>query len=275
VRAFAGDVLALFRVEKIEVVAFDPTSLADEQGFESAMRSLEQVMDEQVTVEAKGEPREVDEGGLRALSSIPVRLPQDVEGEPTYTVQPGADISVQVDLPRIRALMAELGFDDVTLPDSLDGAEVNVQLSPAVIAAYGACEQNPESWSAAHGPSDFDGDCTVLMQMMSPDVSAPDDLDVRQLGRAYLQLLGMSPDEAVRFSEQIDWTATLVVPVPRSEAAYSDVQVDGVEGALIRPTSRRRPQSEYLLMWVKTGVVYALMGEGDTQEALSIANSLR
>jgi hypothetical protein len=275
VRAFASNVLALFRVQKIEVVEFSPSALFGGQSLDAAMRSLERVMDEQVTVEVEGEPQTVDEGTLRSLSSLRVRLPQAVEGEPHYSLQPGGTATVQVDLARIRALLSEFGYDDLGLPDELDGATVSVQLTPAVIAAYGACEPNTKEWAAAHGPGDFDGACTSLMQMKSPEISAPESLDAAQLGQVYLQLLGMSEEEARRFGERVDWTATLVIPVPRSEAAYADVQVDGVGGALIRPTVNRLPQSEYVLMWVKDGVVYALMGQGDTLEAQRIANSLQ
>jgi hypothetical protein len=269
VRVFAGNVLSLFRVNKIEVVAFDPSALFNEQSPEAVMQSLQKVMDEQVAVEVAGDPRLVEEAEVRALSWGPVRLPQDVEGEALYALQPGAKATVKVDLPRIRTLMKELGYDNVDLPNSLDGATITVDLLPSVMAAYGACEaQSGEALEAQEG-------CTVLMQMLSPEIAAPDGLDVEQLGRAYLQLLGLSPEEAAGFSEKIDWTATLVVPIPSSEVAYEEVNVDGVTGVLMRPTQRRRAQPEYLLMWVKHGVVYGLTGSGSRGEALAIANSLQ
>ncbi len=275
VRTLASSFLGLFRVQKIEFVAFDPSSLLDGQGVETAMQSLEKMMDEQVAVDVDGEPQNVDEATLRSLSAFRVRLPQAVDGEPHYALTPGATIDVKVDLPRIKALLSELGYQDVQLPSALDGADVSVQLSPSAISSYGSCEPNTEEWAAAHGPSDFSGDCTALMQMVSPDVSAPEGLDLQQLGLAYLQLLGMSPSEATQFSQHVDWTATLVIPVPQSEATYTDVSVDGVTGALIRPTHNRLPTSEYLLMWIKDDVVYALMGTGSQAEALQIANSLQ
>jgi hypothetical protein len=269
VRAFAGQVLSLFRVNKIEVVPFDPSTLLNEQNAEAVMQSLERVMDEQVAIEVAGEPRFVEEPEVRALSWGPVRLPQAIEGDALYAIQPGAKATVKVDLPRIRTLMNELGYEDVDLPNSLDGATITVNLLPSVMAAYGACEA--ESGAAMEAQKD----CTVLMQMLSPDITAPDGLDVEQLGQAYLQLLGLSPDEAAAFSAKIDWTATLVVPIPSSEVAYEEVGVDGVTGVLMRPTQRRRAQPEYLLMWVKHGVVYGLSGSGSRAEALALANSLR
>ncbi|MBN1249972.1 MAG: zf-HC2 domain-containing protein [Anaerolineae bacterium] len=275
VRALAGRFLGLFRVQRIEVVEFSPAALFGEEGPDVAMRSLEKLMDEQVSIAVAGEPQAVDETTLRSLSAFRVRLPAALSGEPHYTLQPGAEIAVNVDLSRIRALLDELGYADVTLPDSLDGAEVGVSLAPSAVAAYGDCERDPEMGSGAERPGDSDGDCTVLMQMLSPAVSAPDGLEVDKLGQAYLQLLGMSPEEAAGFSRQVDWTATLVIPLPRSEVAYEELTVDGVTGVLVRPTHNRLPSDEYLLMWVNEGIVYALTGAGPTMEALQVANSLQ
>jgi hypothetical protein len=81
----------------------------------------------------------------------------------------------------------------------------------------------------------------------------------------------MSPEEAASFAENVDWTTTLVVPVPRYGTNYQEVAVDGVTGALIQQAG----DNEYLLFWVKDGMVYALSGPGDSQAALEIGNSLK
>jgi hypothetical protein len=113
------------------------------------------------------------------------------------------------------------------------------------------------------------------MQLPVPTVSAPPELDLDQLGMAYLQLLGLGAEEAERFSEQVDWTTTLVVPIPRSRnIQQQEVDVDGVTGSLIRPPRSRMNQDEYVLTWVKDGVVYALIGSGELEAALAIAESL-
>lgn len=275
VRALAGEFLGLFRVQQIEVVEFSPSALFGEVGPEAAMQSLERVMDQQVEVEVAGEPQQLDEMALRSLSSIRVRLPLGLPGAAHYRMQPAAEVSVQVDLPRIRALLAELGYSEVVLPDALDGAQIDVVLPPSIIAAYGACEPNTEAWASADGPGAFSDDCTVLVQMLSPTVSPPPGLDVDQLGQAYLQLLGMSAEEAASFSRQIDWTATLVMPLPRGEVTYRELSVDGAQGVLIRPTNHRLPTSEYLLMWTKEGVIYTLTGVGTDADAQQVANTLQ
>lgn len=278
VRALAGNLLALFRVQKIEFVEVDPERWPDEDTLEAAARQFESVMQDQVSITVDGEPQVVDEDTVRSLSTFPVRLPSALEDESHITLRPGVHATMQVDLPRIRALLTELGYGDTELPDSLDGADISVDFHSTVIAAYGACEPGNEEWAEAQGPTDFEGDCTVLTQMPSPSVSAPSELDIDQLGRAYLQLLGMSAEEATRFSQRVNWTTTLVVPVPRSPSmnlSYQDVNVDGVVGTFVRPPRRGQDQQEYLLTWVKNDVVYALLGSGTVEDALHIAGSLQ
>ena len=115
--------------------------------------------------------------------------------------------------------------------------------------------------------------CTTLMQFPSPEISAPPGLDIAGIGETLLQVLGMSPEEAAQFSRSVDWTTTLIIPIPRYGTEYQDVFVDGVEGTLIMQSIRSQ-FPEYLLIWVKDGIVYALAGPGDTTAALEIAESL-
>ena len=265
VRTLAGNLLSLFRVQKIEFVEVDPANLSDEDALEEAMRKFETVMEDQISIEVDGESQVVDEATARSSAGFSVRLPAALEDEPQITLRPGLHAAMQIDLPHVRALLAELGYDDVELPDSLDGAEISIDFETTVAATYGACE-----------PVGAEAKCTEFAQMPAPQVSAPSELDVDQLGRAYLQLLGLSAKEAARFSQRVDWTTTLVVPLPSSaNLGYRDVSVDGVTGTLVRPPSYSRYAEEYVLTWIKDGVVYALHGTGSTEEALEIAGSLQ
>jgi hypothetical protein len=71
----------------------------------------------------------------------------------------------------------------------------------------------------------------------------------------------------------VDWTSTLVIPVPR-RATSEDVSVDGVTGKLIQRVTDYAP--EYALIWVKDGIVYAISGSGtDTAPAFAIVDTLK
>lgn len=269
VRALAGDLLGLFRVERIQFIEVNPAQLSDKEALDAIAQKLEGVLEDQVQFELDGEPQTVNEAEVRSLSDYTVRLPAALDGDAQYVVRPSMRASMEVDLPSIRVLLAELGYEDVDLPDSLDGAEVGVAFGTTVIAEYGSCD--PES-----GPGGSKAKCTVLAQMPSPEVSAPPDLDVDRLGQAYLQLLGMTPQEAARFSEHVNWATTLVVPIPDAMSlSYRDVRVDGVVGTLVRSPRGKPSEQEYLMTWVKDGTVYTLHGAGTVSDAVKIGDSLQ
>ena len=83
----------------------------------------------------------------------------------------------------------------------------------------------------------------------------------------------MSSSEAHTFCQTVDWSSTLVIPVPRSSSSYETVTVDGVEGTLITETLSQG--NRYSLLWVKNGVVQSLAGRGSPADALALAASLR
>jgi hypothetical protein len=95
-----------------------------------------------------------------------------------------------------------------------------------------------------------------------------------QLAQIGLEFSGMSREEAAAFTATVDWTSTLVIPVPCRATAYEDISVDGVTGKLIQRVSDYSP--EYALIWVKDGIVYAVSGTGtDTAPAFAIVDALQ
>jgi hypothetical protein len=277
VRAIANSFLGLFRVQQFSVVQVDPENLSEQLGSSS---QFEYMLSNDVHVEETGKPEEVaDAAEASALAGIPVRLPEGMDAAPTLMVQPGADISFTIDLPLVKALLQELGQGDLDLPDSLNGATVEMVLPTAVAAGYGECKLDSQAELEANSDPDNPSlpalnDCITLVQMASPTISAPPGLDVTKIGEAYLQVLGMSPEEAAQFSSTVDWTTTLVLPIPRYGTNYKDVTVDGVKGTLIQQKYDNR-FGQYALVWVKNDILYALTGQGDGGEALGIAETIK
>jgi hypothetical protein len=276
VRAMANDFLQLFRVKQVQVIPVDMENMSN---LDSSA-NLQALFSKNVNVDKKGEPQEVaDAAAASAQAGIPVRLPEKLGQPDRLYVQPGGHMSFTIDLALMRGVLKDLGQTNIDLPDSLDGQTVAVTIPAGVVALYGDC---PKPDTAEHpAPGGPDGemgprqipDCTSFMQIPSPDVAAPQELDIPKLGQAYLQVLGMSPDEAAQFASKVDWTSTFVVPVPRNSTNQKDVTVDGVQGTLIR--YRQGPQLAYALLWVKDGTIYALTGPGDGQTALDITSSLK
>jgi hypothetical protein len=119
-------------------------------------------------------------------------------------------------------------------------------------------------------------DCVIPAQIPSPEVSAPASLDIAKLAQIGLEFTGMTPEEAAGFTSTVDWTSTLVVPIPQNAASYQQVPVDGVTGALIERTAEDGDDAPpFALFWVKDGIIYTIGGFGSSaQQAIEIANSL-
>jgi hypothetical protein len=172
-------------------------------------------------------------------------------GEPSaIRVMDGGDGRLIIDAAQAQELLKLVGADPRLIPDSLDGARVDVNVFPSV----------EQEW--------LDG--TFLIQTESPIVNYPDGLDPIPMGEALLQLLGMNPTEASRLARSIDWTGTLLLPVPQNVATFAEVTVDGVSGLAL--TSLEGHGSA--LMWQKDSVVYILSGPGQTAELIELANSI-
>jgi hypothetical protein len=86
-------------------------------------------------------------------------------------------------------------------------------------------------------------------------------------------VLGLSPEEAASFSKNVDWSTTLVVPVPQG-ADYHEVTVDSVPGIVLEDLNGGGV-NQFTLIWVKDGILHALTGDGTASAAVRIANSLK
>jgi hypothetical protein len=277
VRAIANSFLGLFRVQQVSVIPVNIDTLSGQMGSSA---QLETLMADNMKFESRGEPQEAaDAAAASSMTGFPVRLPSAVEGERKIDVSYGGTATFQVDLQRIQAVLKEIDRSDIGLPKQIDGATVTLDVPANVVTQFGQCKYDPQAARAAGvDPDDRTAarmtNCTTLVQMPSPTISAPPGLDVQTLGEAYLQLMGMSKEQAQQFAGTVDWTTTLVIPVPSQRATYSDVTVDGVKGTLIQELYGSRA-SHYVLVWVKDNIVYALEGMGNGDTALSIANSLQ
>jgi hypothetical protein len=271
VRAIAGSFLGLFRVQSIDVIPVDPQQLASQ--LDSS--SFQAIMSDSVKVTNGGPAQDVaDAQAASQLTGFQVRLPADMQ--PAHLAyQPGSKAVYKVNRAQLQALLAEIGHSDIQIPTALDGATVSVEVHGGAVAQFGDCpslpsvEKAPDVQQPPTGPS-----CTTLVQMPGPTISAPPGLDMEAIGQAYLQVLGMSPTDAAAYASNVDWTSTLVIPIPRSGTSSSSVSVDGVTGTLIKqyPGS---PRGQYVLAWVKDGILYGLTGPGNGNNALDIANSLK
>jgi hypothetical protein len=286
-RALAGELLNLFRVQRVTVVQVDFTGL--EQLDDEVGPDISQLISDSVTV--NDEPGEavtvatVDEASQ--LAGFNVRTPQDMTPS-RISVMDGASFSLTIDRDKAQALLDEAGRGDLVLPKEVDGADVSVTIPSSVSIAYGTCpEPSTENETAREieregettaSREELYADCIIFAQIPSPEVSAPASLDLAKLAQIGFEFTGMSPEEAAEFTSTVDWTSTLVVPIPQNATSQQQVAVDGVTGALIERTVEDGDDApRFALFWVKDGIIYTIGGLGgaaDAQTALEIANSL-
>jgi hypothetical protein len=248
VRAAASDFLGVFRVQKFAPISVSPRQLA----------MLEQLAGEGLypgrfeVLQEPGPAQSVEStAAAAALLGQPVRTLTAL-GEPRNILWTGNGSGrLTVELVQARALLNAAGLDPALLPDSLDGANIDVTIF----------ENITQEWDDGIG----------LLQTESPAINYPADVDPAVIGEALLQLMGLSPNEARRLARTIDWTNTLLLPVPEDMATFGEVRVDGVAALALSGLQGHHST----IMWQKGGVVYVLYGSSSVDELVKIANSLR
>jgi hypothetical protein len=274
-RALANQLLDLFRVQQITVIPIDATGLEQLTGNGALGKQISQLISSSTSVTQKsGTPlTAANASDASQQAGFNVRLPSGVA--PSHlSVLGSSGFNFTIDRAKAQALLDESGRKDLVLPGSIDGAVISVVIPASVRAEYGTCP-DPLATDSQKGGS-FGRqypDCMILSELPSPTVSAPANVDVAQLAQIGLEFTGMTADQASAFTDSVDWTSTLVVPIPKNAATYQQVPVDGVTGTLIQRPADDAPQ--FVLLWVKAGILHAIGGLGtNSQQAIQMANSL-
>jgi hypothetical protein len=255
VRNAALKSLQSLRMQKVQAVNADFSPYVDANANPTLHQMVTQMISDKVQVETNEEDHPLVVGGSHK-------------------------INVAVDRARLQAIATEAGHPDLVLPQSLDGASVAVEVPRSVQVQYGTCP-GPTNASKVvadniTGPSPTTtqySDCVRLREGPTPIVNVPGGLDVGGLAQIGLETAGMTPNQASDFLHTIDWKAVLTLSVPRSLRSYEVVKVNGADGTLLSMAGRRGPG--YALIWTKNGLVYSLVGFGDSSQAVGLADSLK
>ncbi len=278
-RAFASQLLDLFRVQQVTVVPVDVTGIEQLNGNDALGKQLSQLISSSLKVTQKpGDPVNASDANQASqLAGFNVRLPEGMTPS-RIDVMNASAFTLTIDRAKAEALLKEAGRSDLVLPDSIDGAEISVNIPASVSTAYGTCpppskDGNGPNMNGRGSRGRLYADCVMFAQIPSPTVTAPPTVNVPQLAQIALEFTGMSPEQAKSFTDTVDWTSTLVVPIPKNAATYEQVTVDGVKGTLIQRPADDAPQ--FVLLWVKDGIIYTIGGLGsNSQQAIQMANSL-
>ena len=278
IRSWAEQLLSIFRVEHFTVLEINAANMKGTQDSQVLNQAVSRVMSNDVSVtQARQEPRLIaDAGTATKLTGFPVRLLADQTPSALF-FESGEGAQMRLDRDRLQSILDEAGRGDLQIPDSVDGAIVGIRIPAGILALYGDCGNRAariQGQVQANGQvEEGDATCVSLLELPSPEVSAPQQLNPGPIAQVALQFLGMSPNDAANFTQTVDWTTTLVLPVARGESTYEQLPVNGNEGVLLRGKGPKASPG-YTLMWVDNGIVYCLNGTGDDTTALSVASQL-
>ena len=260
------------------VVPVDFTGLQQLTGIDALGKQISHLISSSVTIQQNpGKPvTAADAAQASQLAGFNVRLPQGMTPS-RISVENKAAFSLKVDLAKVQALLDEAGRSDLVLPASINGADVSVTIPASVSVAYGTCpdpaaEDTGVGLNAGGSAGRRYADCVILAELPSPSL-CPCGSEYCPAGPDRPGVHRHDHDQAVAFTQTVDWTSSLVIPIPKNAATYEQVTVDGVTGTLIQRPADDAPQ--YVLMWVKNGIIYAIGGLGtNSQQAIQMANSL-
>ncbi len=262
VRAAASEFLSIFRLEQITVL---PISASQIERIERIDDKLDEdfMPGRTETLVEPGDPEHpatLDEAeglagfGLRAPADYPAPDDIVVRGEMVFSATP------DVELMRELFEVAELSPDLV--PEEIDGQTFVFHEPKSVV----------QMWNDEDG-----AEALMVSQMPSPSVDYPEEIDEDALATAMLQLLGYAPDEAAALASSIDWSTTLVLPIPTSDVEFREVTVDGTEGFIFEfmpDDAGPNAAPLHTVLWQKNGIITSVSGVGGEEAVLAIANSL-
>ncbi len=240
-RALASDFLGLFRVQKFAAISIDPAQLERLEDLD-----LEGLFPGELTMLAEPtEPTAVDSlsQAANSVGYTPKTLPSFGDSDDIMVTGGGAGI-LTIDLINARTILEIAGIDPTLLPDSLDGQDISVTTYPSVM----------QNW----------GNELHFTQSPAPEVAYPAGFDPAPIGQALLQFVGLSEAEATALSQSIDWTSTLIVPVPSTMATFTEVSINGQPGLFLRGIDG----PEAAVMWQTDGSLYFLTSTSLSDNAL-------
>jgi anti-sigma factor RsiW len=253
VRAAADQLLQIFRVQKILFVPISPERIEQLKQLNFDGQTL--FVEKPKLVNQPAEPHTAASADAAAAAvGFPVAQPTVFPSAPAaaeHVVHDRAAMQFQVNVESARQLLRLLNIADVTLPDSLGAQPITADMPAFVETRYRGANYR-----------------LTLYQGHSPTVTLPDGVNLAQLGKAGLRLLGMDEDQAEAISKQIDWSSTLIFPFPSDIQDIRQVQIGDSQGLLV---GGGHNDQRWQLYWQNGDRFSMLEGQGRITDAEIIA----
>ena len=262
VREAAADFLSLFRIRKFAVIPLDQEQM---DRLESLAREAEGAFGEPQIVREEG-PEQVVGGAAEAsaLAGYPVRSPGRLpEGTvlEKVSVQAGPAMHFEYNRDAVATILQAAGASTDGLPQT-DNIAFDVDIANLVLQQY-QIAANQLRFARLE-----------FIQAPSPQVNLPEGIDPIALAKTGFLFLGMPAEDAERMANSIDWTSTLVIPLPTDAAKAREISVDGVTGLLLESAKSGRQNNA--ILWERDGILYFLSGDNlDEKVLLDAADSLQ
>ena len=255
VRASAQSFLAMFRIVDFVAVPLG------ERGIASLDRiDLPNLLGEHVQIAGDAPPTPVSSAEeASAAAGYEARVPAWLPDGATLVeaaVTGARVVRVTADAARLQDVMDTLGITDLDVPPGLDGQTLTVDVPPVVMLRYR-----------------HDGRHTRFLQAPSPAVTLPGGVELAALGEIGLRILGLAPVEANQLAHSIDWTSTLLVPLPPTAQSFRRIDVNGHPGVAIE----HQPPDESptnMILWSDGDRVFALMSLQNMSQVVQMALSV-
>jgi hypothetical protein len=259
VRASVVQFVSLFRVVNFVPVPVDTSRLDRLRAENLDIGSL--IGEHAEVVKDPGPPVSVaslDQAATAAgmTLALPQWLPENTQVLET-SVMGERVVRVTANGQRLQQVMDALGINDLTVPEGLDGQIVSVRVPPVVMIRY------------EHGSRR-----TRLFQARTPQLTLPNNINVRALGEIGLRILGVAPTEAKQIAQAMDWHTTLILPVPPNVSSFRQVNIGGHLGVLIQhQPPNQSPTST--IVWSTSDRVFVMVSIQGSQDVFAMASSVR
>ena len=113
---------------------------------------------------------------------------------------------------------------------------------------------------------------TRFFQAPSPQVTLPQGVDLKALGEIGLRILGLPPREAREFADSIDWTSTLILPLPPTVGSMKRIDINGNPAVAVQYTDG---SPTTMVLWTDGGRVFGIVSLLGLTDAVAMAHSVR
>jgi len=262
VRVLAGNLLNIFRVERIQTIDISSQDFAQ---LDKAIRTGAGQVDinNLGKFEVTGKQDTISPVSLdKAQEAVDfsIRLPGNPPGgvQPSLSLTSGAKLYITPDTAQINQLLASLGSKKL-MPEELNNRKFGIDIPSVVTAQYAAGGYN-----------------LTISQGRIPELKAPEGVDVEAVREALLAIPVLPESLRSQLEAIKDWQHT--IPVPNIEGSSTEVTINGNSGVFIKPSAAldNGESKDAALIWQESGVIYCLAGEElELNQAVALAEQMR